>query len=193
MYEQRTWEVQSYDDTADYMGHEGEYRAKYPCSKQSWAPCSGLLRDILEIEDIFYKTESERYEDGEEYSFFHGVDKRKGARKYAEVFAGLLYDRDYHIVEKYEFQRIEYNSPDSDSPICKYSIKDVEPKKHEVENREQEPEREHDESVSHKGFPDFWDVCWEYPHGECKNSKNYESYRDKEGVQEFSWIIPLDE
>lgn len=128
--------VESYDDTADDMGQEGEYGSEYPGREHSGTPESGLFRYVFEVKDILYETEAERDEYREKHSFLDGIDERERAREDTEMFAGLFYDGDDQIVEKHEFQRSEYHSGDGDSPVRERCLEYIETEEQEMEKGE---------------------------------------------------------
>lgn len=99
------------------MGQEGEYGSEYPGSQYSGTPESRLFHHILEVEDVFYESETECDEHGKEHSFFDGIYGRKGTGNDAEMLARLFDDSDDQIIEKNQLQCSEHYSGYSDSPV----------------------------------------------------------------------------
>lgn len=140
------------------MGHERKYGPEYPGTHHSGAPKPGLFGDIFEIEDIFYKSESECYKDRKKHSFFHGVYGGEGTCEYRKMFARLFYKGDDDIVKKYEFKGSKYHPSNTYPSVCERAIKDIELKKHKMKDGEKYSYKEYYEGVSEKSSEYFWDI-----------------------------------
>ena len=85
-----------------------------------------MVRYILKIEYILYKTESESDKYRKKYSFFYGINERERACQNTKMFARFLYEGNDDIIKKYELETSKYYSGDGDSPICERGFKYVE-------------------------------------------------------------------
>lgn len=147
-----------------------------------------MVGDVLEIEDIFYESESERDEYGEEHSFSYRVQERERARDHAEVLARLFHEADDYIVEQHQLHRSEYGSPDRHASAGKRGLQYAEREECAMEEGKEDSYDEDYRSIPQIGACGFPDIPGEEPDGGNEYDQRDESDSGKERNRERNHV-----